>query len=57
MKDKQKPMTPEENPCNRGVTGQDLCDSTNQPGNPHTGRWVTTDTVNMDPRSRDDEGA
>lgn len=52
----QKPIPAEEHPCNRGVTGQDLADSTNPPGDPHTGKRGPGGDVNMDPKSRDDEG-
>lgn len=49
-------MPAEEDPHNRGVTGQDLNDSTNPPGDPHQGNQGPGGTVNLDPRSRDDEG-
>ena len=52
---KYQPLTPDEDPCNRGVTGQPLGD-TQQPGDPATGKPTNDNNVNMDPRSRDDEG-
>ncbi len=52
----KKDFTPEADPRNRGVTGQDLDDSTNVPGDPHTGNPGSGGTVNLDPNSRDDEG-
>lgn len=56
MKPYNNPHSPEEDPCNRGVTGQDLKDSTNPPGDMHQGTPGAGGTVNMDPKSRDDEG-
>ncbi len=52
----QKPYVPEDDPKNRGVTGQDLNDSTNPPGDMHQGTKGSGGDVNMDPKSRDDEG-
>ena len=56
MKDYDDKM-PDSCPENRGISGQPLCDSTNPPeGDAQAGTPGSGGEVNMDPRSRDDEG-
>lgn len=50
------PPMPEAEQTNRGISGQPLQDSKNKPGDPHTGKQGSGETVNLDPTSRDDEG-
>ncbi len=42
--------------ADRGTSGQCLFDSTNPPGDMHQGTKGAGEDVNMDPKSRDDEG-
>ena len=42
--------------ADRGTSGQCLFDDKNPPGDPHTGKRGPGGDVNMDPKSRDDEG-